>query len=72
MTFLSIKQAAAQLAVSGRLLYKLVDEGKIASYRIGSAVRISEEDLESYLASRRLERKGNKKAANGLAAHQSQ
>ena len=69
MTLLSIKQAAAQLAVSGRLLYKLVDEGKIASYRIGGAVRISEEDLDNYLQSRRLERKGNKKAAKAIAAN---
>lgn len=69
MTLLSIKQAAAQLAVSGRLLYKLVDEGKIASYRIGGAVRISEEDLDNYLQSRRLEIKGNKKAAKAIAAN---
>lgn len=69
MKLLKIYEAATRLSVSSRFVYRLVDEGKIASYRIGSAVRISEEDLDIYLASRRLESKGNKKAAKEVAAN---
>lgn len=54
MKLLRPKEVAERLAVSDRTIYRLVDEGKIASYRIGGAVRISEEDLEAYLESRKL------------------
>ena len=54
MKLLRPKEAAEMLAVSGRTIYRLADEGKIASYRIGGAVRIAEEDLKKYLESRKL------------------
>lgn len=43
------KQVAERLNVSQSLVYKLIHEGKLACYRINSALRISEEQLRQYL-----------------------
>jgi excisionase family DNA binding protein len=47
--FISIKEAANALAVSTKLLYKLVSEGKIQAVRIGRAVRLSRKSLDEFL-----------------------
>lgn len=54
ITLLKPKEVADRLRVTPAMVYMLVDQGKIGSYRVNSAVRISEEDLEKYLQSRRL------------------
>lgn len=46
---LTIKQAAERLNVSIGLVYKLVNKGQLRAYRIASALRISEEELDEYL-----------------------
>lgn len=45
----TVAEVAAKLKVSPRLVYKLVESGAPASYRVGTAIRISDEQLQSYL-----------------------
>jgi len=47
---LTVRQAAAMLTVSIRQVYNLINEGKLPHYRIGNAIRLSEADVEDYLA----------------------
>ena len=44
---------ADRLAVSPRHVRRLIERGELPVHRIGSAVRISEDDLARYLASTR-------------------
>ncbi|QEG36157.1 helix-turn-helix domain-containing protein [Bythopirellula goksoeyrii] len=46
---LTVKQVQQRLNVSHALIYRLVQQGELASHRIGSSIRISEEDLQAYL-----------------------
>ena len=47
---LTIQQAAERLNVSVSLVYRLVKTGDLPSYEIASCKRISEKDLEAFLA----------------------
>jgi excisionase family DNA binding protein len=49
----TVQEVAKQLKVSARLVYKLVETGDLLSYRIGTAIRIKQEDVEAYLNGRR-------------------
>lgn len=46
---LTVKEAAAELAVSTRFVYRLCATGEIDSYRLGSTIRIRKEAIERYL-----------------------
>ena len=46
---LNVKEVADRLGVSKGLVYKLVGGGKLGSHRIGSTIRITEEQLNEYL-----------------------
>ena len=55
---LTVRQVAERLNVSASCVYQLVESGKIPNHRIGlgrGAIRVSEADLEEYLASCRRE-----------------
>ena len=45
---LSIKQAAARLAVSTRSIYELCAEGRLRAFKVGRLLRIAPESLEEY------------------------
>jgi excisionase family DNA binding protein len=47
--WLSTREAARQLGVTVRTLYRLVDGGELAAYRIGRVFRIKQTDLEAFL-----------------------
>lgn len=52
---LTKKEAAERLSVSMRTLEGLISRGALPAYRVGAAlVRISEDDLDRYLAARRV------------------
>ena len=51
MKLLTIREVADRLSISQSLAYRLVAEGKIRAYRIGGAVRVSEDQLSEYLSS---------------------
>jgi excisionase family DNA binding protein len=52
--WLSTREAARQLGVTVRTLYRLVDGGELAAYRIGRVFRIKQSDLEAFLESARV------------------
>ena len=49
MHLMTVKQAAERLNVSKQLVYRLVQQGKLRAYKIASAIRIKEDDLDEYL-----------------------
>ncbi len=61
MGLLTVKNVAERLAISESLVYELLAAKQIAFHRIGKgrggSIRISEDDLEDYLAERRVERR---------------
>ena len=52
---LTVRQAAERLEMSKSHVYRAVETGALAKVKIGSSVRISEEDLERYIEERRLQ-----------------
>lgn len=49
---LTVKQVADELALSISAVYALVERGEIAHYRIGGAIRIGDQHLSEFLASK--------------------
>lgn len=48
---LTVKQAAKQMSVSTKTVYRLFNRGKLTKVKIGGATRISAEELLAYLRS---------------------
>jgi excisionase family DNA binding protein len=46
---LTPNQVAERLAISLSKVYALIDQGVIGCYRIGGSIRVSEEQLNTYL-----------------------
>lgn len=53
LRFLTIKQTAAQLAMSEKTIRRWIGCGALPSHEFGKAVRISEDDLTSFTAAKR-------------------
>lgn len=51
MKMLTVKEVASRLRISTGAVYKAVSENSLNHYRIGSAIRISEDQLQSWLTS---------------------
>ncbi len=47
--WLSTKDAASRLGVTLRSLYKFIDEGELAAYRIGRVIRLKKDDIDEYI-----------------------
>lgn len=52
---LSVDQAAARLSISRAQLYRLIDKGELESVQIGRSRRISQNQLERFVAQLELE-----------------
>jgi len=52
--FFTVKTLAEKLAVKPMTIYRMVEQGKIAAYRVGKSIRFSPEDVEAFLASVRV------------------
>lgn len=48
----TVKEAAKELNVSPSMIYGLVQAGKLAHFRIGNAIRISEGQIKAFLEER--------------------
>jgi excisionase family DNA binding protein len=46
---MTVKEVAEHLGVSKGLVYKLVSTGELESYRVGSTIRITPEQVREYL-----------------------
>ena len=51
IVLLKVAEVAERLACSEGLVYKLVAEGKMPHHKLNAAIRISEDDLLTYVAS---------------------
>ena len=47
--WLSVQSAAAELEVTTRTIYRFINDGKLAAYRIGRVYRIMRSDLDEFL-----------------------
>ena len=50
---LTVQHLATRLGVSDKTVRRLIASGSLSAHRIGRGVRISEDDLEIFLATRR-------------------
>jgi len=46
---MTVKEVAEHLGVSRGLVYKLVSDGELDSYRVGATIRITPEQVREYL-----------------------
>ena len=53
--WLSSKEASSRLGVTLRSLYRFIDHGELQAYRFGRVIRLMESDVETFIASRRIE-----------------
>jgi excisionase family DNA binding protein len=51
---LSLREVAERLGVHEKTVSRLIQEGKIAAYRVGGQIRIAVEDLDRYLSGARV------------------
>ena len=49
---LTVAEVAAQLRVSNMTVYRLIKAGDVGAVRVGKSYRISEADIDRYLADR--------------------
>lgn len=53
LKFFTVREVASQLSVSKRTVHRWAAQRELAVYRFGRSVRISEVDLQTFLAVRR-------------------
>ena len=53
--WLSTQQAAEQLGITPRTLYRLIDHGELPGYRIGRVIRLKATDVDAFIESSRIE-----------------
>ncbi|MHB8439035.1 MAG: helix-turn-helix domain-containing protein [Acidimicrobiales bacterium] len=53
--WLSTKEAAEQLGVTLRSLYRFIDEGSLRAYKFGRVIRLRPEDVDVFVESCRIE-----------------
>lgn len=54
-TWLGTQDAARQLGITARTLYRLIDEGEIPAYKLGRVLRLKLSDVETFLDSARVQ-----------------
>ena len=67
---MTVKETAGMLSVSVSTTYQLIEQGKLACYRIGAgrgSIRVCVEDVELYLASCRSTPEKKTPPAKGLS-----
>jgi excisionase family DNA binding protein len=53
LRLLSVDDIADDLGVSTKTIRRLIDDGELRAYRIGRALRVSEDEVRKYLNRRR-------------------
>ncbi len=53
--WLGTTAAARRLGITTRTLYRFIDQGYIAAYRMGRVIRVKGEDINSYIETCRIE-----------------
>jgi excisionase family DNA binding protein len=55
--FFSVPSLADYLSVDRKTVRRMLEDGEIAYYEVRSAIRIDPQDVDSYLARRRIDRR---------------
>lgn len=50
--FLTVQEVADLMRVSSMTVYRLIKSGELAAVRVGRSFRVSEPDVDAYLAAR--------------------
>ncbi len=53
--WLSTQEASRRLGVTTRTLYRFVDQGDLAAYRMGRVIRVKATDVDAFIESSRIE-----------------
>jgi excisionase family DNA binding protein len=53
--WLSTQEAARRLGITTRTLYRFVDQGELAAYRMGRVIRVKASDIDTFIESSRIE-----------------
>ena len=54
ITWLSTREAAGQLGITTRTLYRLIDSGQLPAYKFGRVIRLKEHEVESFVEGARI------------------
>ncbi len=52
--WMGTKEACERLGVTLRTLYRFIDEGHLAAYKMGRVIRLQEGDIESFIERMRI------------------
>lgn len=52
--WMSTRETSERLGVTLRTLYRFIDEGQIAAYKLGRVIRLKEDDVEAFIESARI------------------
>lgn len=55
IVWLSTKEAAERLGVTPRTLYRFIDSGDLAAFRMGRVIRLKLADVDAYIESCRVQ-----------------
>lgn len=53
--WMSTRETSERLGVTLRTLYRFIDEGQIAAYKLGRVIRLKEDDVEAFIEAARIE-----------------
>ncbi len=53
--WLSTQEASRRLGITTRTLYRFVDQGELAAYRMGRVIRLKATDIDAFIEASRIE-----------------
>ena len=53
-TWLGSREAARQLGITPRTLYRPIDTGEIPAYRVGRVIRLKQADIDAFIETSRI------------------
>ena len=54
IAWLSTREAAAQLGVTTRTLYRMIDSGQLPAYKFGRVIRLKEHEVDAFVEGARI------------------
>lgn len=55
ITWIGTKDAASQLGLTIRSLYRAIDEGRLPAYKLGRVIRLKQNEIDAFIESSRIE-----------------
>ena len=52
--WLSTREAARQLGITTRTLYRLIDSGQVPAYKFGRVIRLQEDEVDAFIDQARI------------------